>query len=89
MWLEALRQRDRSVAADPWIERTQRSLWKRLAVRLMFRPEVDVPLMAAAPPGLPDSKLENEVPGGGRRPHAGQGNAPDTGAAPDRKGDEP
>ncbi len=60
VWADLLREKSREVAADPWIERTQGALWRRMADRFLFRPEVEFPLIgsnpAASPKGVPNAR---------------------------------
>ena len=45
VWSDLLRRRDRAVAPDAWVTQAQASLWKRLATRFYFHPEVEFPLV--------------------------------------------
>lgn len=53
-WATLLRQSARE-PDDPggWLVRTREALWPRLGARFLFRPEVDYPLVRAAPPAAP------------------------------------
>ena len=48
VWAELLRQKAPSTD-DPWIPQARASLWRRLAGRFFFRPEVEYPLVQAEP----------------------------------------
>jgi tetratricopeptide (TPR) repeat protein len=49
VWSDLLRQKGKAAPEDPWIVRTQTSLWQRLAKRFYYRPEMEFPLVAATP----------------------------------------
>ena len=57
VWSDLLRRRDRAQRADQWVEQAQASLWKRLATRFYFHPEVDFPLVDAKSASRPDSAV--------------------------------
>jgi TolA-binding protein len=49
VWTELLRHKDGRGPDGAWIVQAQAALWQRLASRFLFRPELEFPLVGAAP----------------------------------------
>lgn len=62
VWEDLLRQKGVERTDDPWLTLARESLWKRLAYRFYFRPEVEYPLVAGkAPSGKQPVDIERQI----------------------------
>jgi tetratricopeptide (TPR) repeat protein len=72
VWSDLLRQKGQEVPEDPWLTRAREALWKRLAHRFFYRPEVEFPLVdGMAPERKPRAEKKPAAPVGARDAGAG------------------
>lgn len=60
VWSDMLRRVKADAPADEWVTRARASLWKQLATRFYYRPEVEFPLVEAVKPEEPDERAHAE-----------------------------